>query len=144
MSKNVIQQFEEYLSKQGLRFTGQRQLIAHAFFRNKGHISSEELYRQVQQTTPNIGLTTVYRTLKLLSEAGLASGKNFRDGYARFEPTSMRAHHDHLVCTECGKIIEFFNDQIETLQQNIARRHGFSLVDHSLDIYGICRDCRKK
>lgn len=143
MSKHALLKFEEYLTKQNLRLTGQRQLIVDAFLKHKGHISSEELYRKVQETTPDIGFTTVYRTLKLLSEAGLAASKNFGDGYARFESTSQQEHHDHLICTKCGKIVEFINDQIETLQERIAERHGFTVTDHTLDIYGVCRDCSK-
>ncbi|MBA3013718.1 MAG: transcriptional repressor [Proteobacteria bacterium] len=142
MIKQPLHQFEEFLSKQNLRLTGQRQLIVNAFLKHKGHISSEELYRKVQKTSPDIGFTTVYRTLKLLSEAGLATSKNFGNGYARFESTNQQEHHDHLICTKCGKIVEFVNDQIETLQNGIAQRHGFMVTDHTLDIYGICQDCK--
>jgi Fur family ferric uptake transcriptional regulator len=137
----ILQEFENYLRSRGLRRTGQRQLIATAFFNNKGHISTEELYRKVQRKSTAIGLTTVYRTLKLLTDAGLASVKNFKDGLGRFETTCRTDHHDHLVCTACGKIIEFKNDRIETMQEEVASEHGFSVTDHTLDIYGICRDC---
>lgn len=137
-----MQQFEEYLTKKNLRLTGQRQIIVDAFLTHKGHISSEELYRMVQASAPDIGFTTVYRTLKLLSEAGLATSRNFGDGYARFESTSQQEHHDHLICTKCGKIIEFMNDQIESQQERIAEKHGFTVTNHTLDIYGVCRDCK--
>lgn len=141
MEKKAMRYFEDYLDKQNLRFTGQRQIIVNAFFNHKGHISSEELYRKVQETAPDIGFTTVYRTLKLLSDAGLALSKNFGDGYTRFESSAQQAHHDHLICTKCGKIVEFVNDQIESLQQHIAERHGFTVTDHTLDIYGVCLEC---
>jgi Fur family ferric uptake transcriptional regulator len=141
MNMQIIQQFEDYLRSQGLRLTGQRQLIAAAFFNTKGHISTEELYRKVQRKSSAVGLTTVYRTLKLLTDAGLASVKNFKDGLARFEATCRTDHHDHLVCTVCGKIIEFMNDKIEAMQQEVADEHGFSVTDHTLDIYGTCKDC---
>jgi Fur family ferric uptake transcriptional regulator len=143
MSIQTIQQFEDYLRSQGLRLTGQRQLIAAAFFNTKGHISTEELYRKVQRKSAAIGLTTVYRTLKLLTDAGLAAVKNFKDGLARFETTCRTDHHDHLVCIGCGKIIEFMNNNIEAMQREVADEHGFSVTDHTLDIYGICRDCRQ-
>jgi len=141
MSTEILQRFENYLRSQGLRLTDQRQLIATAFFSYKGHISTEELYRKVQRTSPAIGLTTVYRTLKLLTDAGLASVKNFKDGFARFETTCRTDHHDHLVCIVCGKIIEFMNDRIETMQEEVAKKHGFSVTEHTLDIYGTCSDC---
>lgn len=144
MKKNLLQHFEDHLRKQNLRLTGQRQLIVNAFLKHKGHVSSEELYRKVQKTAPNIGYTTVYRTLKLLAEAGLATSKNFGDGFARFESTTVQEHHDHLICTGCGKIIEFVNDQIEQLQDKIAERHGFRVTDHTLDIYGVCGECNNK
>lgn len=144
MKRNLLRQFEEYLRRQNLRLTSQRQVIANAFLKYKGHVSSEELYRKVQKTSSNIGYTTVYRTLKLLNKAGLATSKNFGDGYARFESAAQKEHHDHLICTECGKIIEFVNDQIEHLQEAIAERHGFRVTNHTLDIYGLCGDCNKQ
>jgi len=144
MKKNLLLQFEEYLRGQNLRLTRQRQVIASAFLKYKGHVSSEELYRKVRKKASDIGYTTVYRTLKLLNEAGLATSNNFGDGYARFESVAQKEHHDHLICTECGKIVEFVNDQIENLQEVIAERHGFRVTDHTLDIYGLCRDCNKQ
>ena len=144
MTKQPLAQFEAYLAGKDLRLTEQRQLIATAFLEQEGHISSEELYRKVRKTAPRIGYTTVYRTLKLLAEAGLASVKNFGDGFARFESSAMQEHHDHLICTGCGKIIEFYSDQIETMQEKIAKQHGFLVTEHTLDLYGICRECRDK
>lgn len=142
MSKSMMEKFEEYLLSQGLRLTNQRQLIARAFFEEKGHISAEDLYRVVQKKAPAIGFTTVYRTLKLLTAAGIAAGKNFGRASALFEATALSAHHDHLVCTQCGNIIEFVNEHIEQLQQSVAERHGFTMTDHSLEIYGVCGECR--
>ena len=142
MVSSSIKHFETYLSQKGLRLTGQREIIAQAFFKSKGHISTEELYRKVQKTSPRIGFVTVYRTLKLLTEAGLASGKHFNGNFTRFESKQKTDHHDHLVCTQCGKIIEFKNDRIEDLQATIAKLYGFILTDHTLDIYGICPDCQ--
>ncbi|MHB8808675.1 MAG: Fur family transcriptional regulator [Desulfobulbaceae bacterium] len=144
MNQSMMEKFEDYLLSQGLRLTNQRQLIAQAFFAEKGHISAEDLYRVVQKKAPAIGFTTVYRTLKLLTSAGIASGKNFGKASALFEATAFSAHHDHLVCTRCGKIIEFVNDHIELLQKSVAERHGFTMTEHSLEIYGICDACRKE
>lgn len=135
--------FEDFLTRKGQRFTGQRQLIARIFFKHKGHVSAEELYDLIKKQTPSIGFATVYRTLKLLSEAGLATLGNFRDGYTRFENTASKAHHDHLICMSCGKIVEFANSHIETLQEKVAEEHGFLVREHTLDIYGICAACQK-
>lgn len=140
----MLKQFEEYLLSQGLRLTNQRRLISQIFFAEQGHISAEDLYRIVQKSAPDIGFTTVYRTLKLLTDAGIASGKNFGKASALFEATALAPHHDHLVCTRCGKIIEFVNEHIEQLQQAVAHRHGFTMTEHSLEIYGICEECRKE
>ena len=142
MSQTYMQQFEDYLRSQKLRLTDQRKIIANVFKRKKKHVSADELYRHIQKSTPSIGFATVYRTLKLLADAGLASGKNFGDGFVRFEcRTTKSEHHDHLICTACGKIIEFTNDHIEKLQQEVAREHGFLIKDHTLDIYGVCPSC---
>lgn len=145
MKKSLLQQFEKYLRSQNLRLTDQRRLIVNAFAREKGHVSAEDLYRHIHKTTTSIGSATVYRTLKLLADAGLASGKNFGDGFVRFECCLRSAeHHDHLICTRCGKIVEFKNSTIEKLQETVAREHGFLITDHSLDIYGVCQSCALK
>ena len=142
MNQSLIQHFEDYLRGQQLRLTDQRRLIINEFVRTKGHISAEELYRNIQKTTPGIGFATVYRTLKLLADAGLALGKNFGDGFVRFECCSLTVgHHDHLICNRCGKIIEFNNPTIEELQLAVAQEHGFIISDHSLDIHGVCQEC---
>jgi Fur family ferric uptake transcriptional regulator len=145
MKKSLLHQFEDYLRSQNLRLTDQRKLIVNSFARKKGHVSAEDLYRHIHKTTPSIGAATVYRTLKLLADAGLASGKNFGDGFVRFECCMQTsAHHDHLICTGCGKIVEFSNSTIEKLQETVARDHGFLITDHSLDIYGLCQNCRSE
>lgn len=122
--------------------TGQRELIASTFFRNKGHVSAEELHGQVRKISAGIGFATVYRTIKLLSDAGLAKGRDFGDGFARYEPAIHKEHHDHLICTKCGRIVEFENDRIEELQQTVARKHGFRITDHKMELYGVCGTCR--
>lgn len=140
---DLMDRFENFLTRKGQRFTGQRQLIARTFFKHKGHVSAEELYDRIKKQTPSIGFATVYRTLKLLTEAGLATLSNFRDGYSRFESTASKEHHDHLICMTCGKIVEFSNTHIETMQEKVAAEHGFLVREHTLDIYGICTACQK-
>lgn len=134
-------QFQQYLNRAGLKATRQRELIAQAFFATTKHVSAESLYRQVGGRHPRIGLVTVYRTLKLLKNAGFAHERQFGDGRALFEHASSEHHHDHIICTECGKITEFENSEIEALQEQIVRRLGFSIQYHKLELYGLCRDC---
>ncbi len=137
-----LRQFQQHLARCGLKATRQRELIARAFFTTSTHISAEALYRRVSGRDPRIGLVTVYRTLKLLMEAGLAHERQFGEGRALFEHASSERHHDHMICTDCGKITEFENCKIEALQEQVARRFGFTLQYHKLELYGFCRDCK--
>ena len=137
-----LRRFQQHLTRAGLKATRQRRLIARAFFATNTHISAEALYRRVSGRDRRIGLVTVYRTLKLLKEAGLAHERQFGEGRALFEHASSERHHDHMICTECGKITEFENCEIEALQEQVARRFGFNLRYHKLELYGFCRECR--
>lgn len=141
-ASGATERFASFLAERGLRLTGQRRVIAERFFRSEGHHSADELSRSVREAHPGIGPATVYRTLKLLREAGLATAMNTGDGLARYESPFRRAHHDHLVCRNCGRIVEFENDQIEALQQRVAERHGFIVTDHRLELFGVCGSCR--
>ncbi len=134
--------FHECLRKKKLKRTAQRDLILDVFLRMKGHVSSEELYRHVKEVDPSIGFTTVYRTLKLLAECGLAHPVQFGDGYTRYEQGFHYSHHDHLICIRCGKLMEFFSQQLESLQERIVKQHKFKMLDHSLRIWGLCHDCQ--
>jgi Fur family transcriptional regulator, ferric uptake regulator len=129
-----------YLARTGLRVTRQRRVIAKAFFEHPGHPNIDELYTRIRERHPNIGQATVYRTLKLLVESGLAEPTRFGDGTTRYEAADAEDHHDHLVCVECGHIVEFRNDEIERLQQVIAQDHKFKVTDHKMVIYGECLD----
>lgn len=142
--ESLLQKFESYLRKNRFKLTTQRRTVARTFFLQKGHITAEDLYRRVQKKYPDIGFTTVYRTLNLLVKAGLASDHNFKSASSRFESSGGNEHHDHLICTECGRIIEFKNVNIEKLQQEVAGQHGFTMTEHTLEIFGICERCRKK
>jgi len=135
--------FKEHLRRQRLKSTAQRDDIARVFFSNNRHSSVEELYHAVKHVNPGIGYATVYRTMKLLTECGLAVERHFRDGEARYESGVNREHHDHLICEGCGKIVEFEEDRIEALQAEVARRLGFRLSGHKMELYGRCRDCQK-
>ena len=135
--------FKAHLRRQRLKSTAQRDAIARIFFASKRHSSIEELYNAVKQVTPGIGYATVYRTMKLLTESGLAVERHFHDGEARYESTVDRQHHDHLICESCGKIVEFEEPRIEALQEEVAHRLGFRLSGHKMELYGHCRDCQK-
>ena len=129
--------------EKNLKQTKQRQTIVKGFLDLKGHISAEELHDYTREQGHNIGLATIYRTLNLLKEAGLADQKQFSDGKSVFELLSPGHHHDHLICMSCQKIIEFENDEIEQLQEAVAKHHGFKLINHSLDLFGYCPSCQE-
>ena len=135
--------FREYLLKKGLKSTRQREIILDAFLRSKTHPSIEDLYLKLRRKHPSIGYATVYRTLKLFAECGIAAERNFGDGQRRYESTHAAEHHDHLICTECGKIVEFEDPQIERLQDEVAGRHGFNISRHRLELFGTCSACGK-
>jgi Fur family ferric uptake transcriptional regulator len=132
--------WDDFARREGLKSTRQRDVIVDEFLRSDGHISIEELLARVRKTNPHIGYVTVYRTLKLLAAADLAVARQFGDGQSRFERAdgAARPHHDHLICTECGRIIEFENADIERLQAEVARHYGFRVMSHKLEIYGRC------
>ncbi|MGI8494279.1 MAG: Fur family transcriptional regulator [Pyrinomonadaceae bacterium] len=134
----------EHIQKKGLRKTAQRDLILEIFLLTEEHLSSEDLYWLVHQKHPDIGQTTVYRTLKLLTEAGLAREVRLGDGRAYYEHHFELGHHDHMICTECGKVIEFFSAELEAMQDAMAEKFNFKPTHHSLRILGVCEDCREK
>jgi len=132
----------EHIQKAGLRRTSQRDLILEIFLGTEDHLTSEDLYSLVHKKDPSVGLTTVYRTLKLLTEAGLAREVGFGDGKTYYEHHYNHEHHDHMICTECGRVIEFFSPDIEALQDEMASNFGFRPTHHSLRMWGVCADCQ--
>lgn len=144
MRKKPSELLSEYLAAKNLKSTSQRDTILNVFVEAGRHLSAEELYARVKKSHPGIGYATVYRTLKLLAEAGLAQERRFEDGFTRYEHASRDAHHDHLICTRCGAIIEFENESIEALQQDVARKNRFKVLSHKLELYGLCTGCQGK
>jgi Fur family ferric uptake transcriptional regulator len=133
------ERFADYVRKHGLKSTQQRDVIVELFLRSSGHISIDDLLTRVRRKSPKVGYATVYRTMKLLTEAGVAAARQFGEGQTRFEISDGEGHHDHLICNQCGLILEFENDAIEKLQEEMAERlGGFKLVRHKLELYGIC------
>jgi Fur family transcriptional regulator, ferric uptake regulator len=131
-----------YLERKGLKTTQQREAIVDAFLRSSGHVALEDLLSSARRKHPSVGLATVYRTVKLLEEAGIAEARHFGPGQTLYEVSEGRAHHDHLICDACGFIIEFENDEIEQLQDNLAKRHGFNVLRHRHELFGLCEKAR--
>ena len=142
MGNEEIDVLEEYISVNNLKITKQRRTVLKIFLESKDHVSVEELYNEVLKTEPKIGLATVYRTLALLTKSGLALEMDFGDGQKRYESSYNSVHHDHMVCTECGKILEFNHPLIEKYQEEVAMQKNFKITSHKLDLFGLCQDCK--
>jgi len=134
----------EYMDREGLRSTAQRRLVSDIFFKSIGHLSIEDMLEKVRAIDQGVGYATVYRTLKLLKDSGLAFERHFGDGISRYEVADEGEHHDHLICQTCDKIVEFEDDEIERLQEALAQSYGFELRRHKHELYGICGDCQAK
>ncbi|MBI5408075.1 MAG: transcriptional repressor [Nitrospirae bacterium] len=145
VSKKISEKKEQirlHLKQKGFKATRQRDIIAGEFLRSGEHVTAEDLYKNISRKHDDIGFTTVYRTLKLLSRSGLATERVFADQLTRYEPISSESHHDHLICLKCGAITEFENLKMERLQEKIADEFGFHIVTHKMEFYGYCRACR--
>jgi Fur family ferric uptake transcriptional regulator len=136
-TKDLKERWREFLATNNMNTTQQRELIVDLFLRCRDHISIDELLTRVRKRNKRVGYATVYRTLRLLVDSGLAHQRQFGDGQARFEVAGE--HHDHLICTKCGLILEFEDDEIERLQDRIAERlGGFKVMRHRHELYGLC------
>jgi Fur family transcriptional regulator, ferric uptake regulator len=131
-----------YLKQKGLHESKVRDLIVDTFLATRDHISLETLLEKVRKRNPSIGFATVYRTMKLLVEAGLAHERDFGARASLYEVAQDREHHDHLVCDGCGTVVEFMNAQIEDQQEKVARKHGFTLRRHRHELFGLCQRCQ--
>lgn len=131
-----MDRIENLCIAKGMRMTDQRRVIARVLSAAQDHPDVEELHRRAHAVDPRISIATVYRTVRLFEEAGILSRLDFRDGRSRYEEAS-EAHHDHLIDMTTGKVIEFVDPEIEALQEAIARRLGYRLVDHRLELYGL-------
>jgi len=140
----LLRGFAEYLSRSGLRATRQRDQVVRAFFAAGRHIGAEELHRRIRADTPGVGLVTVYRTLKLLRQAGLATERRFQEPYARFDPRPAASPHHHLICLRCGGIREFEDGSVQGLARKVRRAMGFRVTEPKLELYGICRACAEE
>ncbi len=140
----LLNEFTLLLKRGGLKFTRQREAILRTLYDHTGHFSPEEIHRLVSRHNPdlNVGIATVYRTLTLLEEAGLAESISFGKDGKKYE-IGLKKHHDHLICTHCGTIIEFADAVIEERQKAIADAHGFQMTDHTMKIVGLCTACQQ-
>ena len=125
-----------YLRQKRLKTTQQREAIVDAFLRSSGHVALEDLLSSARKKNPGVGLATVYRTVKLLEDAGIATSRQFGSGQTLYEVSGQ--HHDHIICQSCHYIVEFESDEIERLQADIAKRHGFKIVNHRHEVFGLC------
>ena len=133
---------DQYLDRMSLKQTQQRRVIVQHFLSIDSHVDADELHRKVNADGHDVGLATIYRTLNLLTEAGLIEQKSFQDGRSVFEVAHPDSHHDHLICVECRHVVEFEDHEIEALQEAIAKKHGMELKTHRLDLFGRCLDKR--
>jgi len=141
----LLLELKELLKRRKLKFTKQRELILKTLYNNQGHHTPEDILLILKDKYPevNIGIATIYRTLALFEEEGLAESISFGKDGKKYE-IGHKEHHDHLVCSNCGKIIEFIDDAIELRQEEVAKKYNFKMVTHIMKIVGICDECQKK
>jgi Fur family ferric uptake transcriptional regulator len=142
--KKAREAFRALLRKKGLKFTWQRSHILDAVFATHRHFSAEDLHGDLVRAGHRVSVATIYRSLSLLTEGGLIQGLDVGNGRVLYEHTLGHAHHDHMVCLDCGLITEFRSPEIEALQDKSAKSHRFTIVAHSLKLFGYCSNCAKK
>ncbi len=141
---SLLVSFKELLKNSGLKFTKQREVILKTLYEKNDHFTPEDLYIFLKKTYPelNIGIATVYRTLNLLEESSMVTSISFGVAGKKFE-LATKAHHDHMICKNCGLIIEFQNEKIEQLQLEIAQANHFHITSHLMQLQGLCEQCAK-
>ena len=139
----LLEKFQNLLKDNTLKFTKQRELVLKFLYENNGHFTPEDIYTLLKQQYPdiNIGIATVYRTLSLLETSQIASSISFGVQGKKYE-LGLKKHHDHLICTQCGEIIEFVDETIEERQEEIAKKFNFQMTDHTMKIVGLCENCQ--
>jgi len=136
--------FREYLRSNGMLYSEQREQILDIFLKTEKHPTINDLYDLVKKKHPQIGLATVYRTMRVICDVGLARETDFGGSIRHFEHKYKHQHHDHLVCTKCGRIIEVMSPEIEKLQETLVRKHKFKAIRHRMEIFGLCQNCKSK
>lgn len=141
----LLSDFKQLLKTNGLKFTIQREVILEMLYNSDEHLTPESLHHLIQNKHPdlNTGIATVYRTLSLLEDSSMVTSLSFGAQGKKYE-LGAKDHHDHIICTECGSIHEFVDEEIELKQKEIAENLGFLMQEHSMQIYGICKACQNK
>ena len=144
-SEDVINELKRIVKQKGLKYTEQREIVLNILLEANDHLSAEEVYNLIKEkrTDSNIGIATVYRALSFLEDVNLITSITFGTEGKKYE-SNFKDHHDHLICTQCGKIVEFMDDEIEKRQDKIAKKNKFKVTSHSMQLYGVCSDCQKK
>ena len=139
----IIDELKKIVKQKGLKYTEQREIVLNILLRAQEHLTAEEVYNHVKKEYPNsnIGIATVYRALSFLEEVDLIASITFGTDGQKYE-SNTKSHHDHLICTNCGKIIEFMDDEIEKRQEKIAKKNNFKISSHSMQLYGTCENCQ--
>lgn len=138
----LLETFRSYLRDHNLPITHQREVIAETIFFAEAHLSVGDVERALGARGVRVGKATVYRTLELLLDAGVIQEHDFGDGFKRYEAHAALSHHEHLICIECGKVVEFSSERLERMKSLIADEYGFRYHHHRLEIYGVCRSCQ--
>ena len=133
-----------YLKNNGLLHSKQREQILDVFLKTEKHPTINDLYDLVRKKNPKIGLATVYRTMKVICDAGLARETDFGDGTRRYEHKYKHQHHHHLVCLKCGRVIEITSGKLEQIQKQLAKKYGFTVARDTMKIFGLCKRCQRK
>ncbi|AXH15711.1 Fur family transcriptional regulator [Malaciobacter mytili] len=144
-NEEVIEELKRIVKQKGLKYTEQREIVLDILINAKGHLSAEDVYNEIKNkySDSNIGIATVYRALGFLEEVDLITSIAFGTEGKKYE-SNAKSHHDHLICTTCGKIIEFIDDEIEKRQDRIAKKNNFKITSHSMQLYGTCKECQDK
>ena len=140
--QKLLNRFKEALKKEGLKYTPQRTAVLEEIIKDKGHRESEEIYLALKKRGQHVSRATVYRTMDILVNNGFARKMILGDGIARYESKVNSPHHDHLVCMDCGLIVEFMDQKIEDLQDEIAIQYEFQLKRHIHQLFGLCKKCQ--
>lgn len=143
-NEEIIAEFKKILKQKGLKYTEQREIVLSILLHTSVHLTAEEVYNEIKKVFPasNIGIATVYRALSFLEEVNLITSITFGTDGKKYESNS-KSHHDHLICTSCGRIIEFLDDEIEKRQDKIAKKNRFKILNHSMQLYGTCETCQE-
>ena len=142
VDQKLLSQFKNILRQDKLKFTPQRVAVLEEVIQGDSHRECEDIYLALKQNGKHISRATVYRTMDILVRSNIARKMELGDGRVRYESKMGSPHHDHMICTSCGKIIEFVNQNIEDLQNQIAKRHHFKIQRHIHQLFGICKKCR--